>query len=60
MTIEEAHNSGTIASEIICYFIAKAQIFLTEIGIEKSTIRFRQRKSNEIAHYASDCWDAEI
>jgi len=33
---------------------------LTNVGIDSSRIRFRQHESNEMAHYATDCWDAEI
>lgn len=35
-------------------------LFLTQLGIDKERLRFRQHLSNEMAHYAADCWDAEI
>ncbi|GAB4845802.1 hypothetical protein Ancab_039211 [Ancistrocladus abbreviatus] len=35
-------------------------IFLTSLGIDKERLRFRQHLANEMAHYAADCWDAEI
>ena len=35
-------------------------IFLTCLGIDKDRLRFRQHLPNEMAHYAADCWDAEI
>ena len=28
--------------------------------MDKKRLRFRQHMSNEMAHYACDCWDAEI
>lgn len=31
-----------------------------KIGIDPSRLRFRQHMANEMAHYAADCWDAEI
>lgn len=35
--------------------------FLEECGINvKEHVRFRQHMKDEMAHYASDCWDAEI
>jgi len=34
--------------------------FLVKIGIDTRKIRFRQHVLNEMAHYASDCWDCEI
>lgn len=30
------------------------------LGIDKDRLRFRQHLPNEMAHYAADCWDAEI
>jgi glycyl-tRNA synthetase len=32
---------------------------MTKCGINKKKLRFRQHMSNEMAHYACDCWDAE-
>lgn len=37
----------------------KIQSFLLRIGISPEGLRFRQHLSNEMAHYATDCWDAE-
>lgn len=31
-----------------------------KVGIDGRRLRFRQHLSNEMAHYAQDCWDAEI
>lgn len=28
--------------------------------MDKNRLRFRQHMVNEMAHYASDCWDAEL
>ena len=30
------------------------------MGINPKRLRFRQHLENEMAHYAEDCWDAEI
>jgi glycyl-tRNA synthetase len=35
-------------------------MFLTSIGIRPEHCRFRQHLPTEMAHYAADCWDAEI
>ena len=35
-------------------------MYLIGIGIKEEHLRFRQHGHNEMAHYASDCWDAEI
>jgi glycyl-tRNA synthetase len=60
MTCEEAVLKGLINSETLCYFLARTYLFLLKIGVHKDKIRFRQHLSNEMAHYAIDCWDAEL
>ena len=40
--------------------MARIQQFLVKIGVDKKRLRFRQHMSNEMAHYACDCWDAEL
>lgn len=32
---------------------------MIKIGVKPDKLRFRQHMSNEMAHYACDCWDAE-
>lgn len=39
--------------------MARIQQFLVHVGISPNYLRFRQHMSNEMAHYAVDCWDAE-
>ena len=41
------------------YFLGRIYLFMTKIGIHPDKFRFRQHMSNEMAHYACDCWDAE-
>jgi glycyl-tRNA synthetase len=60
LTIDEAVKTKLIDNETLAYFIARTYIFLTTIGIRKNCVRFRQHAKNEMAHYASDCWDAEV
>ena len=31
-----------------------------KIGVDPARLKFRQHMGNEIAHYACDCWDAEL
>lgn len=47
-------------NQTLAYFMARIHLFLTKIGIKSDRLRFRQHMSNEMAHYACDCWDAEI
>ncbi|KAL8710773.1 MAG: hypothetical protein Q9225_007240 [Loekoesia sp. 1 TL-2023] len=60
MAIGEAVKSGTIDSETLGYFIARIYLFLLRLGADPKKMRFRQHMANEMAHYAADCWDAEL
>ncbi|KAJ1991876.1 Glycine--tRNA ligase 1, mitochondrial [Dimargaris cristalligena] len=59
-TIGEAVRSGLVDNETLGYFLVRIFRFLLRIGINPQRLRFRQHMSNEMAHYACDCWDAEI
>ncbi|KAI1816275.1 glycyl-tRNA synthetase [Poronia punctata] len=58
--IGEAVANGTVDNETLGYFLARIHLFLKRIGVDQSKIRFRQHMANEMAHYAADCWDAEL
>ncbi|XP_039114086.1 glycine--tRNA ligase, mitochondrial 1-like [Dioscorea cayenensis subsp. rotundata] len=60
IVLGEAVSKGTINNETLGYFIGRVFLFLTHLGINKERLRFRQHLPNEMAHYAADCWDAEI
>lgn len=60
LTLEEAVERKIIGNEALAYFLARTYLFLLKCGINKDGIRFRQHLNTEMAHYASDCWDAEI
>merc|ERR1719322_1770598 len=59
-TIEEAINQQIIKNETLGYYVARIQSFLVKVGINPQKLRFRQHMANEMAHYACDCWDAEL
>jgi len=59
-TLSEAFESGTIRHATVASFMGRTMDFLMEVGIDPERIRFRQHEQNEMAHYAKDCWDAEI
>jgi glycyl-tRNA synthetase len=59
-TIGEAVKSKMIDNETLGYFLGRIHLFMLKIGIDEKRLRFRQHMANEMAHYASDCWDAEI
>ncbi|XP_076058191.1 glycine--tRNA ligase isoform X1 [Oratosquilla oratoria] len=52
-------TKGLVANETLGYYMARIQQYLLKIGINFKKLRFRQHLSNEMAHYACDCWDAE-
>lgn len=59
LKIGDAVKSGLVANETLGYFLAKIYMFMTKCGVNPKKLRFRQHMSNEMAHYAKDCWDAE-
>lgn len=59
-TIGEAVKTGLVDNETLGYFIARIYQFLMKIGVDPERLRFRQHLANEMAHYAADCWDAEL
>jgi glycyl-tRNA synthetase len=58
MTIGDAVANKLVDNETLGYFIARTQLFLAACGAKY--VRFRQHHLNEMAHYAQDCWDAEL
>lgn len=60
VAIGKAVADGIVDNETLGYFLARIQLFLKRIGVDQSKIRFRQHMANEMAHYAADCWDAEL
>ena len=60
MTLSEACEQGLIRHTTVAKFMGITWEFLTEVGIDPERLRFRQHEQDEMAHYAMDCWDAEI
>ena len=60
MTFGQAVQDGIIRHPTVGFFMAWTMDFLLSVGINPEGLRFRQHESNEMAHYAQDCWDAEI
>ena len=58
--IGDAVAQGLVCNETVGYFLARSNMFLKDVGIRPEAIRFRQHRGNEMAHYANDCWDAEV
>ncbi len=60
MTFGEAVEKGLVAHQTLAYYVARTYQFLLAVGVAPDKLRFRQHKSDEMAHYAADCWDAEV
>ena len=60
MPLASAVEEGLVRHSTVGYFMGRTYNFLVEVGIDPTRLRFRQHASDEMAHYASDCWDVEI
>ncbi len=60
MTLGEAVEKHIVENETLAYFLGRIYLFLVKIGIDPARFRLRQHMANEMAHYASDCWDGEL
>ena len=60
MNISEAFQKGIVRDNTVAYFMCQTWEFLKTIGIDQKRMRFRQHEQDEMAHYATDCWDLEI
>ena len=60
MTVKEAVEKGVIANRVLAYFVYTTKQLLLALGIDEKRLRFREHEKDEMAHYAADCWDAEV
>ena len=60
MTVGEAVEKGIIANRVLAYFVYTTKQLLVRLGVDPARLRFRQHLEDEMAHYAADCWDAEV
>ena len=60
MRISDAVEKGIIRHPTVGFFMGWTMDFLLSVGIKADGLRFRQHEADEMAHYAQDCWDAEI
>ncbi|MHB8396717.1 MAG: glycine--tRNA ligase [Thermoplasmataceae archaeon] len=59
LPVSDALSRGIVADPAMAFFIQKTHRLLTGLGIDPGKLRFRQHRRDELAHYSSDCWDAE-
>jgi glycyl-tRNA synthetase len=60
LTVGQAVELKIIDNQTLGYFLGRVFLFLQNIGVDPPKVRFRQHLANEMAHYACDCWDAEL
>jgi glycyl-tRNA synthetase len=60
LSVEKAVNTEVINNQALSYYMYLTQEFLFSAGIDPKKFRFRKHADNELAHYATECWDAEI
>ncbi|GAM90486.1 hypothetical protein ANO11243_085300 [Dothideomycetidae sp. 11243] len=60
ISIGEAVETKLVNNETLGYFLVRIYTFMQRIGVDLNKLRFRQHLENEMAHYASDCWDCEL
>ena len=58
--VGDAVDKGVIVNQIMAYYLATIYKFAKILGLNDDVIRFRQHLSNELSHYALQCWDLEV
>ncbi|UPM43615.1 glycine--tRNA ligase [Halocatena salina] len=59
MTVATAVETG-IVNDWIAYYLGVAAEWYERVGVDMSRFRYRQHQPEELSHYSSDCWDAEV
>jgi len=60
LSLEKAVKNKVINNQALAYYMYLTQQFLIDAGVDPEKFRFRKHASNELAHYATECWDAEL
>jgi glycyl-tRNA synthetase len=60
ISLEKAVKKKAINNEALAYYMYLTQEFLFTAGVDPKKFRFRKHAANELAHYATECWDAEL
>lgn len=60
VTVGEAVSRHIINSQALAYYVHLTSSFLLAAGVDPTKFRFRKHASDELAHYATECWDAEL
>ena len=59
-TVAEAVEEGIVSEPWIAFYLGLSVGWYESVGIDMDRFRYRQHLPGELAHYAADCWDAEV
>jgi glycyl-tRNA synthetase len=60
ISVADAVKKKIINNQALAYYMYLTQDFLFSAGVDPRKFRFRKHASDELAHYATECWDAEL
>ena len=60
ISVADAVKKKIINNQALAYYVYLTQDFLLSAGVERKKFRFRKHAADELAHYATECWDAEL
>lgn len=60
VTVGEAVSRHIINNQALAYYVHLTSSFLLAAGVDPKKFRFRKHAPDELAHYATECWDAEL
>jgi glycyl-tRNA synthetase len=60
ISVADAVKKKIINNQALAYYVYLTQDFLLSAGVDRKKFRFRKHAADELAHYATECWDAEL
>lgn len=60
LSLKDAVEKNVIKNQALAYYMFLTQSFLFNAGVNPEKFRFRKHAEDEMAHYAQECWDAEL
>lgn len=60
ISMGKAVKTDVINNQALAYYMCITQDFLMSAGVDPKKFRFRKHGDDELAHYATECWDAEL
>ncbi len=60
VSMKKAVEEGIINNQALAFYMYLTQSILLDAGVDSEKFRFRKHADDELAHYAQECWDAEL